>query len=103
MLVSAVMPFMSIYRLPHGQYGYRGHVINLPQDITTFASSLTRLPAELDVIFVRKEGSHNSHRDFRVRKSVVQRALMWLKRNNKYYQSIDIDVAALNQLPDDGG
>ena len=103
MLISAVMPFMSIYRLPHGQYGYRGHVINLPQDITTFASSLPRLPAELDVIFVRKEGSQNSHRDFRVRKSVVQRALMWLKRNNKYYHSIDIDVAALNQLPDDGG
>jgi hypothetical protein len=30
-LVSAAMPIMSIYRLPHGQYGYSGHVINLPQ------------------------------------------------------------------------
>ena len=103
MLISAVMPFMSIYRLPHGQYGYRGHVINMPQDITTFAGSLPRYPSELDVIFVRKEGSQNSHRDFRVRKSVVQRALLWLKANNKYYRSIDIDLAALNQLPDDGG
>lgn len=103
MLISAVMPFMSIYRLPHGQYGYRGHVINMPQDITAFASKLPRLPSELDVIFVRKENSDNSHRDFRVRKSVVQSALLWLKANNKYYHSIDIDLAALNQLPDDGG
>ncbi len=103
MLISAVMPFMTIYRLPHGQYGYRGHVINLPQDITSFASKLPRLSSELDVVFVRKEGSVNSHRDFRVRKSVVHNALLWLNQNNKYYRSIDIDLTALNQLPDDGG
>ena len=103
MLISAVMPFMAIYRLPHGQYGYRGHVINMPQDVTELASSLPRLPSELDVVFVRKEGSQNSHRDFRVRRSAVQRALLWLKENNKYYHTIAIDIAALNQLPDDGG
>ncbi len=33
MLISAVMPIMSIYRQPQDQYGYRGHVINLPQDV----------------------------------------------------------------------
>ena len=33
---------------------------------------------------------------------VVQRALQWLKRNNKYYRNIDIDVSVLSQLPDDG-
>lgn len=102
MLISAVMPIMSIYRLPHGQYGYKGHVINLPQDITAFATSLPRLTSELDVILVRKEGSANSHRDFRVRKSVVLRALQWLKQHNKYYHRIEIDHRALNLLPDDG-
>ena len=61
MLISAVMPLMSIYRLPHGQYGYMGHVINLPQDITTLA---TRLPKDLDILLVRKEGGENTHRDF---------------------------------------
>ncbi len=35
MLISAVMPMMMLYRLPHGQYGYRGHIINLPQDISS--------------------------------------------------------------------
>ena len=37
MLISAVMPIMSIH---HGQFGYRGHIINLPQDVVSFASSL---------------------------------------------------------------
>ena len=36
---------MSIYRLPLGQYEYAGHVINLPQDVVSFAQYLS---AELD-------------------------------------------------------
>ena len=67
----AVMPIMSVYRLPQGQYGYSGHVVNLPQDVASFVQSLPRLPSELDVIVVRKEGANNSHRDFRVRRAVV--------------------------------
>ena len=93
---------MTIYHLPQGQYGYKGHVINMPQDLSVFATSLPRLPSELDVMIVRKKGSNNTHRDFRVRRMVVQRALQWLKRNNKYYRNIDIDVSVLSQLPDDG-
>ena len=94
MLISAVIPIMTIYRLPHGQYGYRGHVINLPQDLTTFATSL--------ILIVRKEGSDCTHRDFRVRKSVVLGALLWLKHHNKYYRNVNIDYDSLNELPEDG-
>ena len=61
MLISAVLPIMFLYKLPHGQYTYSGHVINLPQDVASFANSLRRLPSELDVIIVRKEGASNSH------------------------------------------
>ena len=50
LLISAVMPIMSLYRLPQGQYGYTGHVVNLPQDVASFAQSLPRLPSDLDVI-----------------------------------------------------
>ena len=45
MLISGVLPIMSLYRLPHGQYGYSGHVINLPQDVGSFANTLPRLPS----------------------------------------------------------
>ena len=102
MLISAVTPFMSVYRLPQGQYGYRGHVINMPQDLTAFATSLPRLPSELDVMIVRKKGSNNTHRDFRVRRMVVQHAFQWLKQNNKYYRNISLNTFALSQLPEDG-
>ena len=51
---------------------------------------------------MRKQGSDNTHRDFRVRQSVVLRALKWLKQNNKYYHGIEINHAALGQLPADG-
>ena len=102
MLISAVFPIMSLYRLPHGQYGYSGHVINLPQDIASFATSLPRLPSELDVIVVRKEGAAQSHRDFRVRSSIVLHALQWLLANNIYYRNIHIDPDALALLPEDG-
>ena len=57
----AVMPIMSLYRLPHGQYGYTGHVVNLPQDVASFAQSLPQLPSNLDVLVIRKEGANNTH------------------------------------------
>ena len=88
MLVSAVMPIMSIYRLPFGQYGYTGHVVNLPQDVVSFANSLPRVPSELDVLVVRKD-REQSHRDFRVRRSVVQEALTWLLEN-RYFNYLSI-------------
>ena len=59
------------------QYAYSGHVINLPQNVTSFTNLLPQLPSELDIIVVRKEGATNTHRDFRVRRGVVLHALQW--------------------------
>ena len=33
MLIAQIVPMMQTYELPFGQYGYRGHVLNLSQDI----------------------------------------------------------------------
>ena len=101
MLISAVLPIMSLYKLPHEQYAYSGHVINLPQDVASFANSLPRLPNELDVIIVRNEGAAESHRDFRVRSAVMLRALQWLI-DNKYFRNVRINPEALTMLPEDG-
>ena len=94
MLISAILPILSLYTLPHGQYAYSGHVINLPQDVTSFANSLPRLSNKLDIIVVRKEGAADSHHNFRVRRAVVLRALQWLVVNNKYYKYIRINAEA---------
>ena len=50
------------------------------------------------------EGAVRSHRDFRVRRSVVHRALNWLVIHNQCYRSnhVHIDVNAMEQLPHDG-
>ena len=53
MLISRIMPITSVYRLHHGQYGYTGHVVNLPQDVGAFASSLPRDCTQLDILVVR--------------------------------------------------
>ena len=103
MLISAVMPVMSIYKLPHGQYGYSGHVINFPQDVKSFATTLPRLPSEIDILVVRRE-REQTHRDFHVRRRVVEEALTWLLANNIYYRKIGVslDQDALACLPEDG-
>lgn len=68
-----------------------------------FALSLPRLSSELDVLVVRKN-SEQSHRDFRVCRSVVQQALTSLLNNNIYYwaNAVHINEEALQQLPEDG-
>ena len=93
---------MSIYRLPHGQYGYRGHFINLPQDVASFTTSLPRHPNDLDIVIVRKQGSSETYHDFHVRKSVILGALQYLISNNVYFSNITINDHHLSLLPEDG-
>ena len=76
-MVSAIMPIMSIYKLPHGQYSYSGHVINFPQDVKSFVTSLPRLPSEINVLVVRQE-REQTHRDFHVRRRVVEETQKYL-------------------------
>ena len=68
-----------------------------------FATSLQRLPSEIDVLVVRKE-KDKVHQDFRVRRRVVQQALSWLLENSPYYQAnqVRMNAEALEQLPEDG-
>lgn len=82
MLVSAVMPIMTVYQLPHGQYGYKGHKINLPRDVHSFATRLPHDPSSLDTIIVRRQHSTDSYHDLRIRRSKVSTALQWLINNH---------------------
>ena len=42
MFISGVLPTMSIYHLPQGQSGYHVLVINIPQDVISFANLLPK-------------------------------------------------------------
>ena len=103
MLILAVMPMMSIYQLPQGQYGYSGHVIDLPQDVHSFSRSLPRLPSELDVIIVRKEGTNQSHRDFQSEEVLSTELCSGLLRTTSTtVLSMCTDDKVLSQLPEHG-
>ena len=102
MLISQILPVMSIYRLPQGQFRCSGHIINRPQNISEFATVVPRRPGDLDLILLKKGDSPISLRDLRVCRSVVVNALLWLKQNNKYYRKIIIENDALKLLPEDG-
>ena len=102
MLIARACPVMCVYRKHGGQHGYRGHVLNLPQDIQGFVDTLPSHVADIPVLLVRRHGMDNTHADFRVRRELILNALKWLQANNRFYYDIHIDFSVLQDLPADG-
>ena len=67
----------------------------LLQDVASFVRSLPRIPSQLDVMIVHREGAAGSHKDFKVRQTRVLQALQWLMENNPYFRGTSLDVGAL--------
>ena len=63
---------------------------------------LPRLPAEVDIIRVRRQGKDDTHKDFRVRRHRAEGTLGWLKDNNPAYGDAVIDGTSIENLPEDG-
>ncbi|CAN0181071.1 unnamed protein product, partial [Laminaria digitata] len=102
MLISRGCPMMRVYRLKGGPGGYRGHVVNLAQDVGEIAKRLPRAAGDLPILVVRREGGEGTHKDLFVRRHKVLSALTWLQANNPFYRDIEIDAAAVDALPCDG-
>ena len=102
MLIARGCPVMCVYRKKGGQRGYKNHVLNFPQDIQCFLDSLPSYVSDLPFLVVRRMGQDNSHRDFKVRRTRVYDALVWLRDNNSFYQDIHINMDAVSSLPEDG-
>ncbi|CAG8585309.1 10452_t:CDS:2, partial [Racocetra fulgida] len=54
MLIVQVFPIMVVYRLRGEQYGYRGNIINFPQDIEEFTTRLLWHPSSLNMLIVHR-------------------------------------------------
>ncbi|XP_065826022.1 uncharacterized protein [Oscarella lobularis] len=55
MLIAQIAPMMHIFRLPAGrQFGYRGHVLNLPQNVQSVLTRLPRTKSNLGMVVVRQ-------------------------------------------------
>ena len=104
MLIAQVQPLISVFVVRGGQLAYRGNIINFPQAIQSFVDTLPRDPTTLDVMVVRRSSADGSaaFRDYKVRRRNVALWLRWLKSNNPFYGSVNIDEEALRRLPEDG-
>ena len=102
MLIARLAPTVHVHMLRHGGIASRGHCIAFPQAVQEPATILPRLPAEVDITRVRRQGKDDTHKDFRVRSYRVEGALHFLKDNNPAYSDIVIDGARIQNLPEDG-
>ena len=102
MLIARLAPAIHVRMLKHGGIAARGHCIAFPQAVQEPATILPRLPAEVDIIRVRRQGKDDTHKDFRVRRHRVEAAIRWLKDNNPAYSNIIIDDTRIENLPEDG-
>jgi len=57
MLIARAFPIMCVYRKHGGQRGYKGHVLNLPQDIQGFLSRLPPNVAQLPYLIIQRHGN----------------------------------------------
>ena len=101
-LISRISPCINVHLLKHGGIGSSGHCVTFPQNVNEPAQIFPRLPSEISVIKVRKQGKNDTSKEFRIRRYVVQSALAWLKSSNPSYADIIISNERLHQLPIDG-
>jgi hypothetical protein len=94
-------PLMTVYTAHGGQRKGSKHVINFPQNLSWFATTLPQKPEHIPLIVRRSNLNDDKHYDFRVRRRKVRRALQWLKQNHKWYRDIMISEDLLNDLPID--
>ena len=57
LLIERAFPIMYIYRKHGGRRGYKGHALNLPQDIQGFLNSLPANVSDLPILVIRKQGA----------------------------------------------
>ena len=88
MLIARLAPTVHVHSLKHGGIASKGHCIAFPQAVQEPATILPRLPAEVDIIRMRRQERDDTHKDFRVRRYRVQEALCWLKDNKPAYGDI---------------
>ena len=68
---------MNVHILRHGMLPAKGHSVSLLQRMT-IAYNLPKLPSDIGIVVVRKEGSDAKSKDYTVKREVVQNALKGL-------------------------
>ncbi|CAC5388042.1 unnamed protein product [Mytilus coruscus] len=101
-LICRISPCINVHMLGHGGIASGGHCVTFPQEVNEPAKIFPRLPEEINVIRVRKQGKNGTSKDFVVRRLKIQTALLFLKQYNPAYFDIIISKERLAALPIDG-
>ena len=101
-LIALAHPIARVVRLKGGaQYGYRGHILNVARDVTTFATSLPWNANSDDVpiiIIVPPGGGSWEGSEFEYSRVAVENALLWLIDNHPAYANVALDIRRLDAL-----
>ena len=62
--------------LKHGGLVANGHCVAFPQEVSEPGKMLPKLPSEVNIIRVRKQGGNNTSKEFNVRRYKIQNALI---------------------------
>lgn len=101
-LISRISPCINLHMLKHGGLAANGHCVAFPQEVSEPGKIFPKLPSEVNIIRVRKQGENDTSKEFKVRRYKIQNALIWLKENNSVYSDIIISQDRINLLPLDG-
>ena len=103
MLISPIFAFMSIFRLPGGQYVSRGYMANFSQDIGSLIKQLPHIVKDLPILLIKKKNQKNEEKEFKVNRNRVYICLNFLINNNPHYKvhGIQFNENNLNLLPVD--
>lgn len=66
-LLCRISHYINIHLLRHGGIASRGHCVTFPQEINEPAQIVPRLPDEINIIKVRKQGKQETTKEFRIK------------------------------------
>ena len=106
MLLARVHVVMKSYILKNGSFGYRGHCLNVEQDLSNIYPfvRLPHRPQDLPILIIRKanEAVPEGYKDFRVRRQVVSRLAEFLAAMSPNHGDIEIVSENFQLLPENG-
>ena len=72
MLIARLAPTVHVHLLKHGGIASKGHCIAFPQAVQQPATTLPRLPAEVDIICMRRQGKDDTYKDLGLEDTVLK-------------------------------